>query len=129
MSVRIKINEDGYEALNEVLTNLKECGPFVKSPDPSDLLKALKLLEIGTENKSNKFTKPILFNILKALLINQKWAEIVEGEIENIEDEPNTEDSTEGDENEKVKNQENKDQKEENSKIEKKAFECQHCAG
>ena len=29
MSVRIKINEEGYEALNEVLTNLKECGPFV----------------------------------------------------------------------------------------------------
>ena len=121
MSVRIKINEDGYEALNEVLTNLKECGPFVKSPDPCDLLKALKLLEIGTENKSNKFTKPILFNILKALLINQKWAEIVEGEIENKEDEPNTDD-----ENEEDKNLENKVKKEEKSKKEKKSLNVNH---
>ena len=82
MSVRIKINDDGYEALKEVFTNQKECGPFVKSLDPNDLIKALKLMEIGTENNSNKFTKPILFNIIKALLIQQKWAEKVEGEIE-----------------------------------------------
>ena len=121
MSVRIKINDDGYEALKEVFTNLKECGPFVKSPDPSDIVKALKLLEIGTENSSNKFTKPILFNILKALLINQKWAEIVEGEIENKEDEPNTDD-----ENEEVKNLENIVQKEEKSKKEKKSLNVNH---
>ena len=111
MSVRIKISEDGYKALNEVFTNQKECGPFVKSPDPNDLVKALKLMEIGIENKSNKFTKPILFNILKALLIQQKWAEKVEGEVEveeenqigNKEDEKNVIESTSEDENTTVK--------------------------
>ena len=124
MSVRIKINEDGYEALKEVFTNQKECGPFVKSPDPNDLVKALKLMEIGKENGSSKFTKPILFNIIKALFIQQKWAEKVEGEFEKVED---TEESSDADENnvhengtEEDKNEnddlENKDQNKEKSK-------------
>ena len=128
MSVRIKISEDGYKALNEVFTNQKECGPFVKSPDPDDLVKALKLMEIGKENGSSKFTKPILFNIIKALLIQQKWAEKVEGEIEKDEDEINTEESNENNvhenEIEEDKNEnddlENKDQNKEKSKTEKK---------
>ena len=128
MSMRIKINEDGYEALKEVFTNQKECGPFVKSPDPDDLVKALKLMEIGKENGSSKFTKPILFNIIKALLIQQKWAEKVEGEIEKDEDEINTEESNENNvhenEIEEGKNEkddlENKDQNKEKSKTEKK---------
>ena len=33
MSVRIKISDDGCKALNEVFSNQKEFGPFVKSPD------------------------------------------------------------------------------------------------
>ena len=111
MSVRIKINEDGYEALNEVFTNQKECGPFVKSPDNNDLVKALKLMEIGKENGSTKFTKPILFNIIKALLIQQKWAEKVEGEDDKIE-EVNDSDENKGDETENGE----KDQNDEKSK-------------
>ena len=121
MSVRIMISEDGFKALNEVFSIQKEFGPFVKSPDPNDLEKALKLMEIGKENGSSKFTKPILFNIIKALLIQQKWAEKVEGEIENKEDEPNSDD-----ENEEVKNMENIVQKEEKSKKEKKSLNVNH---
>ena len=107
MSVRIKISEDGFKALNEVFSIQKEFGPFVKSPDPNDLVKALKLMETGKENGSSNLTKPILFNILKALFIQQKWAEKVEGEIEveeenqigNKEDEKNVIESTSEDEN------------------------------
>ena len=51
MSVRIKISEDGFKALNEVFSNQKEFGPFVKSPDPNDLIKALKLMETNKANE------------------------------------------------------------------------------
>ena len=137
MSVRIKISEDGYKALNEVFSIQKEFGPFVKGSDSNDLMLALKLMENGKENGSSKFTKPMLFNIIKALLIQQKWADKVEGEIENVEDEPNTEESSEIDENdvhenEEVKNEidrkdrENKVQNEEKSKTEKKLLNVKH---
>ena len=132
MSVRIKISEDGFKALNEVFSNQKEFGPFVKSPDPNDLIKALKLMETGKENGSSNLTKPILFNILKALLIQQKWADRVEGEIENVEEESNTEESNEFEENEEVNNEfdrkdlENKVQKVEKSKTEEKPLNVNH---
>ena len=110
MSVRIKISEDGYKALNDVFNNQKEFGPFVKSPDPNDLIQALKLMEKGKENGSSKFTKPILFNIIKALLIQQKWADKVEGEIENVVDETNTEESSEDDGNDVLENENVRDE-------------------
>ena len=137
MSVRIKISEDGFNALNEVFSNQKEVGPFIKSPDPDDLMKALKLMEVGKENGSSKFTKPILFNIIKALLIQQKWADKIEGEIEKVEDEVDTEESSKVEENnvleieiEEEKSEydfwgsplENKDQNKDKSKTEKKPF-------
>ena len=132
MSVRIKISEDGFKALNEVFSIQKEFGPFVKSPDPNDLVKALKLMETGKENGSSNLTKPILFNILKALLIQQKWADRVEGEIENVEEESNTEESNEFVEKEEVNNEfdrkdlENKVQKVEKSKTEEKPLNVNH---
>ena len=61
---------------------------------------------------SNKITKPNLLNIIKAILIQQKWADKVEGEIENS----NTEESGETDETDEhengigeVKNEDDKD--------------------
>ena len=72
MAVRIKFNNDGLNALNEVFSDQKEFGPFVKGSDPNDLMLALKLMEKGTENSSNKLTKPNLFNIIKALLVQQE---------------------------------------------------------
>ena len=50
MAVRIKFNNDGLNALNEVFSDQKEFGPFVKGSDPNDLMLALKLMEKGTEN-------------------------------------------------------------------------------
>ena len=110
VNLKIKISEDGYKALNDVFNNQKEFGPFVKSQDHNDLIQALKLMEKGKENGSSKFTKPILFNIIKALLIQQKWADKVEGEIENVVDETNTEESSEVDENEVLENENVKDE-------------------
>ena len=87
MSKRIKIGDDEFEKLNDIFTNQREFGPFVKGSDPNDLKVALMMMSKGTESSSNKFYKENLFNIIKALLMHQKLAEKVEieDEIEDVQ--------------------------------------------
>ena len=81
MSGRIKIGDDEFETLNDIFTNQKEFGPFVKGSDPNDLKVALMMMSKGTESTSNKFNIEHLFNIIKALLMHQRLAEKVEIEM------------------------------------------------
>jgi hypothetical protein len=75
---RIKIGDDEFEILNDIFTNQREFGPFVKGSDPNDLKLALMMMSKGTEGGSTKLKKEHLFNIIKALLMHQKLAEKVE---------------------------------------------------
>ena len=75
------IGDDEFDTLNDIFTDQKEFGPFVKGSDPNDLKLALMMMSKGTENSSNKWNKEHLFNIIKALLVSLKVAE----KVENVE--------------------------------------------
>ena len=82
---RIKIEDEQFESLNEIFTNQKEFGPFVKGSDQNDLKAVLMMMSKGTEEKSTKVNKEHLFNIVKALLMQLKLAEKVEVEVEDVQ--------------------------------------------
>ena len=110
MPGKIKIGVDQFETLNGIFTEHIEFGPFVKG-DQNDLKAVLMMMSKGTEEKSNKVNKEHLFNIIKALLVQQKLAEKVE--IDEIQTNANQSEEN-GDENndEKVKiGNDNKDLK------------------
>ena len=75
--IRIKIGDDKFETLNDIFTNQKEFGPFVKGSDPNDLKLALMMMSKGTE-VSSKLNKEHLNNIVKAFLMHLRLAEKVE---------------------------------------------------
>ena len=75
--IRIKIGDDKFETLNDIFTNQKEFGPFVKGSDPNDLKLALMMMSKGTE-VSSKLNKEHLINIVKAFLMHLRLAEKVE---------------------------------------------------
>jgi hypothetical protein len=80
--IRIKIGDDKFETLNDIFTNQREFGPFVKGSDPNDLKLALMMMSKGTE-VSSKLNKEHLNNIVKAFLMHLRLAEKVEVEIED----------------------------------------------
>jgi hypothetical protein len=81
----IKLIDDGIK-VHEILTSqLNQFGPFSKDENQSDVLVALRAIENGGEMKSNKVNKEHLFNIIKALITHQKWAELIEGESNSKE--------------------------------------------
>ena len=75
--IRIKIGDDKFETLNDIFTNQKEFGPFVKGADPNDLKLALMMMSKGTE-VSSKLNKEHLINMVKAFLMHLRLAEKVE---------------------------------------------------
>ena len=117
MPGRIKIGGDQFETLNDIFTEHIEFGPFVKG-DQNDLKAVLMMMSKGTEEKSTKVNKEHLFNIIKALLVQQKLAEKVENEEiqtnanqskENVDEKDEIKSPSEA-KDEKVKNEnDNKD--------------------
>ena len=117
MPGKIKIGVDQFETLNGIFTEHNEFGPFVKG-DQNDLKAVLMMMSKGTEEKSTKVNKEHLFNIIKALLVQQKLAEKVENEEiqtnanqskENVDEKDEIKSPSE-DKNEKDKNEnDNKD--------------------
>lgn len=73
----LKIGDDNFETLNDIFTNQREFGPFVKGSDPNDLKLALMMMSKGTE-VSSKLNKEHLNNIVKAFLMHLRLAEKVE---------------------------------------------------
>ena len=73
----LKIGDDAFETLNDIFTNQKEFGPFVKGSDPNDLKVALMMMSKGTE-VSSKLNKEHLNNIAKAFLMHLRLAEKVQ---------------------------------------------------
>ena len=116
MPGRIKIGVDQFETLNGIFTEQNEFGPFVKG-DQNNLKAVLMMMSNGTEDKA-KVNKEHLFNIIKALLVQQKLAEKVENEEiqtnanqskENVDEKDEIKSPSE-DKNEKDKNEnDNKD--------------------
>ena len=117
---RIKIEDEQFESLNEIFTNQKEFGPFVKGSDQNDLKAVLMMMSKGTEEKSTKVNKEHLFNIVKALLVQLKLAEKVE--IEEIQTNANQseENVDEKDENKspsEIKNESDKNENDNKDKV------------
>ena len=116
MPGKIKIGVDQFETLNGIFTEQNEFGPFVKG-DQNNLKAVLMMMSNGTEDKA-KVNKEHLFNIIKALLVQQKLAEKVENEEiqtnanqskENVDEKDEIKSPSE-DKNEKDKNEnDNKD--------------------
>ena len=116
MPGRIKIGVDQFETLNGIFTEQNEFGPFVKG-DQNNLKAVLMMMSNGTEGKA-KVNKEHLFNIIKALLVQQKLAEKVENEEiqtnanqskENVDEKDEIKSPSEA-KDEKVKNEnDNKD--------------------
>ena len=116
MPGRIKIGVDQFETLNGIFTEQNEFGPFVKG-DQNNLKAVLMMMSNGTEDKA-KVNKEHLFNIIKALLVQQKLAEKVENEKiqtnanqskENVDEKDEIKSPSEA-KDEKVKNEnDNKD--------------------
>ena len=120
MPGRIKIGVDQFETLNDIFTNQKEFGPFVKGSDQNDLKAVFMMMSKGTEEKSTKVNKEHLFNIVKALLVQLKLAEKVE--IEEIQTNANLseENVDEKDENKspsEIKNESDKNENDNKDKV------------
>jgi hypothetical protein len=116
------IGDDEFDTLNDIFTDQKEFGPFVRGSDPDDLKLALTMMSKGTENSSNKWNKEHLFNIIKALLVSLKLAEKVENvePIQSEDDKTADEELIENDDDENPTENKNESKKNRNVKDVKK---------